>query len=117
MSCARRRRNRDRAASWTGRVVERLVLEHGHQDPELSVSDAAQRSTVRVTTLPQGCVLSTAALIFLTTDPGPMIDGITQAAVTPTAHDHDRPLPTLPGDRSDAGVGPQGVVVSLVEGL
>src|SRR5437867_7245458 len=57
-----------------GLVIEGLVTEHGNEQGEEAIGDAAQGSAVAVTDLSQGLVVVSGPGIALGADPGPVVE-------------------------------------------
>src|SRR5213593_2203247 len=94
-------------------VVEGLVTEHGNEQGEKAISDAAQGAAVAVTDLSQGLVVVFGPGIALGADPGPVIEGVAEAVVTAVASADGQAFAALTGHRRDTTEGTEGVVISL----
>ncbi len=96
-----------------GRVVEGLVAEHGNERCEEAIGDAAQGASVAVTDLSQGLVVVFGPGIALRTDPGPVVEDITQPVVAAMASADGQAFAALTGDWCDTAESSQGVIISL----
>ncbi len=96
-----------------GCVVEGLVTEHGNEQGEEAISDAAQGAAVAVTDLSQGLVVVFGPGIALGADAGPVVEGIAEAVVTAIASADGKAFAALTGHRRDTSEGAQSMVVSL----
>jgi hypothetical protein len=72
---------------------------------------------VAVTTLSQSSVLGAAARIVLSGDARPMVEGIPEPRITGESSRDDTAFAGALGDRRSATKGPQGVIVSSLEGF
>ena len=84
-----------------GLVIEGLVTEHGNEQGEEAISDAAQGAAVAVTDLSQGLVVVFGPGIALGADPGPVVEGITQTMVAAVASADGQAFAALTGHRRD----------------
>src|SRR6202043_3248830 len=58
-----------------------------------------------------------AAFVVLDTSASPMIEGVAQARIAAVSHDDLLALAALPGHWGDARIGPEGMVVTLSQGI
>lgn len=98
-------------------IKQRVPAQHGAQHGQQAIRDAAQGAPVRVSAGTQVMIVLAADRVMLHAAPRPMLGGVAHPVVAGLAHPHQRSLTALAGDWRDAGIGAQGVVVSLGEGL
>ena len=96
-----------------GCVVEGLVTEHGNEQGEEAISDAAQGAAVAVPVLSQCLVMVFSLGIALGANPGPVVESVAQTVVTAIASADSQAFAALTGHRCDTAEGTQGVVISL----
>ena len=101
----------------TALLIKGSAPEHGAQHGQQPVGHAAEGAAMGVSPGAQPMVVLPADRVVLHADPRPVIGGVAQARVAASPHQHHRLLAALAGDRRDARIGAQSVVVSFGEGL
>ena len=93
------------------------VAKHRAGDIEQPIADRAESTCVAVTALSQSRVLRAAATIVLHSDACPVVEGIPEPRITGESSRDETALAGAVGDRRSATKGPQGVMVSSLEGF
>jgi len=88
-------------------VVEGASLEHGSEDTEPAVGDAAQSASVGAASGPQGGVIGAGRVVMLEAGAGPVIEGVAEAGIAAVAHEDDEALATAHSDGRESGEGAQ----------
>ena len=96
-------------------VEQGLTLQQHAGDPEQPVGDAAQGTTIGVTTRPQGFIAAAACVVDLHGDAGPVEHRLAQPDLGGIPHEDNTRLAAALGDRGHARQGSEGPIVSARE--
>ena len=91
------------------------MLQQDAGDPEQSVGDAAQGTTIGVATRPQGFIAAAACVVDLHGDAGPVEHRLSQPNLGDIPHDDNTRLAGALGDRGHARQGSEGEVCPETE--
>ena len=99
------------------RIIERSGSQHGDQRTQEPIGDTSEGAAVRVTAPPVFGIGRSAVFIVLHANKRPVIDRAPETIVTGVTHHDLFAFPALAGHRSDAGVGTQGVIITIGQEL
>ena len=98
--------------SPTGRVVHRLLREHGHEHGEEAISNTTQRPAVAVAMPAEPPVMLATVRVVPHADEAPVVKRVAKARIAGVAHADEEAFTALPRHGRDAGLGAQAVIVS-----
>jgi hypothetical protein len=98
--------------SPTGRVVHRLLREHGHEYGEEAISNTTQRPAVAVAMPTEPPVMLATVRVVPHADEAPVVKRVAKARIAGVAQADEEAFPALPRHGRDAGLGAQAVIVS-----